>query len=441
MNDNIDDNRDILLKIFRFLSAKGGEIMVNNHVLCIDLKSFYASVECVDRGLNPMAIPLVVADKSHGNGSIVLAVSPYLRKKGIPSRLRIYELPNQDDIVFARPRMSRYLQVSAQIINLILDFVSQDDLHVYSIDECFIDVTHYLKYFDCTVDDLASRIQNRIYTETGLTSTIGIGPNMLIAKIAMDVESKHTLSNIAHWTYDDIPTKLWKIAPLSKMWGIGHRLEKKLNGLGMYCVGDIAKYPKNFLSEKLGIIGEQLHNHSHGIDNSNIREKYIPQDESLTSGQVFMRDYKKNEIPLIIRETLDDLLLRLACKKKLCKSVSLGIGYSKPEHGGFYHQLRFDNYTDSYQIILNALMRIFNKHIKNYPIRKLSIVLGNIKKKDYYQLDIFSNPKQDLKKRKLFFALASIKDKYGNNAILRTSAKLNHSNIEHRHNLIGGHHK
>lgn len=415
--------------------------MINHSILCIDMKSFYASVECVDRGLNPLSTPLVVADKSHGDGSIILAVSPYLKKLGIPSRLRIYELPNKNNIVFARPRMKRYLEVSSMIVNILLDYVNEDDLHVYSIDECFIDVTHYLRFFNCSSEELANKIKQHIFDEFGLISTIGIGPNMLLAKVAMDVEAKHSSNQIAHWDYDDVSTKLWKIFPLSKMWGIGRNYEKKLNSLGIYTVGDLACYPQELLSKKFGIMGEQLHNHANGIDDTNIREKYISKETSLTSGQVFLRDYSYKELPLIIKESLDDLMIRLHKQNKLCKRVGLFISYSKESHRSLSHQVQLDAFCDDSNKIYDAIMSIFYQYVEDLPIRRLSIVLGNIKHCDYYQLDLLSDFNVEEKRHKLFNTIMIIKQKYGNNAILRTSAKLPSSNIEYRHSLIGGHHK
>ncbi len=200
---------------------------LHRHILCIDLKSFYASVECAVRQLDPFKTPLVVADAGRGGGSIVLAVSPYLKTLGIPSRLRFYELPTDLGIIVAKPRMRLYLEYSAKIIEIYLKFISEDDLYVYSIDEAFLDVTEYLSYYKMTDTELAKKILAAIYEETKLFATVGIGPNMLISKLALDIESKKAPDFIAKWNYDSIPEKLWPIQPLSEMWGIGYRMEKK----------------------------------------------------------------------------------------------------------------------------------------------------------------------------------------------------------------------
>lgn len=414
---------------------------MNKHsILCIDLKSFYASVECVDRGLDPFLYPLVVADKERGSGSIVLAVSPYLKSFGVPSRLRIFELP-KFDIIFAKPRMKRYLEISAKIISIYLDYVGEDDIHVYSIDECFLDVTHYLKFHNCSSEELALKIKKRIYEEFLLTCTIGIGENMLLAKLSMDIEAKHTANGIAYWSKEDIKTKLWPIKPLSKMWGIGKNYEKKLNKLGIYTIGDLACYPKKLLIDKFGIMGGQLHEHANGIDESNIRHKYIPNEESISSGQVFFEDYYSHQIPLIIQEMLDDLLLRLIYQQKFCLSVSLSIAYSKDFGGGFTSSKVLPTFCDDFATIYRYLLSIFDKKIENKPIRSITISLNRLIKSSYYQPNLLESFKDQEKKRRLLFTIAKIKNKYGNNAILRANSKLEYSNIYNRHNLIGGHNK
>ena len=415
--------------------------MEQRYFLCIDLKSFYASVECVDRGLNPFSIPLVVADKERGSGSIVLAVSPYLRNKGIPSRLRVYELPKDEDIIFATPRMNRYLEMSAKVVSIFLDYVGEDDLHIYSIDESFLDVTHYLKFHNSSVVSLAKQIKRRIYKELGLTCTIGIGDNMLLAKIAMDIESKKTQDGIAYWTKEDVPTKLWSIYPLTKFWGIGPRLEKKLNALGILNLYDLAHYPKKLLVDAFGIIGGQLHDHANGIDNTNIREKHYVTDESLTSGQVLFRDYTIDEVPLLIREMLDDLHLRMVYQRKVCSGVSLSVGYSKFEESGFSHQMALITDTDNVDILYDALMNIFNKYKKNKPVRRITIVLQKTHHCTFYQTSLFLDERHEAKKRNLLYTIAKIKHKYGQNAVLRGTSLLESSNIKNRHNLVGGHRK
>ncbi|MFA6649132.1 MAG: excinuclease ABC subunit A, partial [Candidatus Izemoplasmatales bacterium] len=201
------------------------EYQIHRNILCIDLKSFYASVECALLGLDPFTTPLVVADLSRGGGSIILAVSPYLKQFGIPGRLRIFELPKNMKIIFQKPRMEKYLEYSTKIVEIYMRFVAEEDLYVYSIDEVFMDFTEYKKIYQKTDIEIAKMILKAIYDETKITATCGIGPNMLLAKLALDIESKKAPDFIAEWTYDNFKEKLWQVTPLSEMWGIGHNTE------------------------------------------------------------------------------------------------------------------------------------------------------------------------------------------------------------------------
>ena len=186
-------------------------LYINRNIMCIDLKSFFASCECIERGLDPFKVPLVVANPNQGNGAITLAITPKLKAQGIPSRVRLYDIPKNIKYEIVPPRMKLYINKSKEVVNIYLDYVSSDDLHIYSIDECFLDVTNYLKMYKKTDYELAEEILNTIYKKTGLTATCGIGPNLLLAKVAMDIEAKKYKNGIAKWTYNDIEEKLWQI--------------------------------------------------------------------------------------------------------------------------------------------------------------------------------------------------------------------------------------
>ncbi len=413
--------------------------MEKNVIFCIDFKSFYASCECIDRGLNPHSTKLVVADKERGQGTIVLAVSPYLKTFGVPSRLRVFELPKDNEIIFAKPRMSRYLELSSRAISIFLDYVNKDDLHVYSVDESFLNITPYLYLYKKTPVQLAKEIKQRIFKELGLDVTIGIGPNLFLAKVALDNEAKTKSSQIAHWTMEDVKTKLQNIKPLSKIWSIGRQMEKKLNSMGIYSLKDVSSTPKEIFIKKFGIIGGELHDHSNGIDTSNIREKYIVDNHSITVGQMLFKDYHINDVPILIREMLDDLMIRLRNEKSLTKRVSLSIKYSKPFNGGFSRQTQLINYTDDVDIIYNSLILLYDKFVIDLPIRGISISLSNLLISPYYQPTLFEDITLQEKKRRLMNTLDSIKRKYGDNSIFRGNQLLEASTALQRHNLIGGH--
>lgn len=414
----------------------------NRHILCIDLKSFFASCECVERGIDPFKVPLVVANKEQGNGAITLAVTPYLKKQGVPSRGRLYDINPNIKYKIVSPHMKLYIRKSKEVVSIYLDYVAQEDLHIYSIDECFLDVTNYLNLYKKTDYELAVDIINTIYKKTHLTATCGIGPNLLLAKVAMDVEAKHTSNGIAKWTIEDVPTKLWKIKPLSKMWGIGPRMEKKLNILNIYSVGDLANYDKFKLKDKFGVIGLELWYHANGIDNSKISDwQDIDEDKSYSHSQVLFKDYDGDNIKLIIAEMVEVLTRRLRSNNKQTTILGLGIRYSKDIDGGFYHSLKLENPTDSNKEITNTCYMIFERYYINLPIRKVSISCGGLVKKTHQQLSLFSSLNETEKETQVNKAIDEIKDKYGKNSLIKASNLLEDSTARERNEKIGGHHE
>lgn len=413
---------------------------MDRNIICIDLKSFFASCECIERNLNPFTTPLVVAEPNR-QGAITLAVTPYMKKLGIKSRGRIFEIPKKITYITARPRMSLYIKKSTEVVNIYLDYVSKEDLHIYSIDECFLDVTDYLKLYKKTTKELAIDIMNKVYEKTRLCATAGIGPNLLLAKVAMDIEAKHNKDFIAEWTYDDIKTKLWNITPLSDMWGIGKRMEKKLNDMGLNKIGDIANYNKLKLKERFGIIGEELWYHANGIDLSKISDfKKNAKEKSISNSQVLYKDYYNNDVTLIIREILNLLLKRLRKESLLTKHVTLHIAYSRNVGGDFTVSKKLEQETNDESEIYKVLIGIFNSYYEeNVPVRKVAISLSKLEKNNHVQLNLFSNVKDIDNKAKLNNVIDEINEKYGSNSVLKATSLLSISTIRDRNNKIGGH--
>lgn len=414
--------------------------MNERNILCIDLKSFFASVECVERNLDPFTTPLIVADPSRKGGAITLAVTPYMKTLGVPSRGRVFEIPKNIKYITAPPRMSLYVKKSKEVINCFLDFVSKEDMHVYSIDEAFLDVTDYLKLYKMDDVTLAKTIMARIKEKTGLTSTCGIGPNLLLAKVALDIESKHSPDFIAKWTYEDVKTKLWNITPLDEMWGIGSKTMKKLNDLGIYKVGDINKYSKDFYKKRFGVLGEELYLHANGIDNSNIKDDtYEIKNKSYGLSQILYKDYTPEEAILIIKEMCETICKRLRNNKKVCGVVGFGIGYSRSVGGGFYHSKKLSESTDNENVIFSVCKSIYDSYIEEEPIRKVSISLGKITDNNYVQLNLFEEVNETI--NEIPIVVDEINKKFGDNAILKASSLLNYSTIKMRNKKMGGHNK
>ena len=412
---------------------------MNRNIMCIDLKSFFASVECVERGIDGFTTPLVVANPSQGNGAITLAITPYLKKLGIASRSRLYDIPKKIKYQIVPPRMSLYIKYSKKVVDVYLSFVAEEDILVYSIDECFLDVTNYLKMYKKTDYALAEEILKKVYEQTGLTANCGIGPNMLLAKVAMDTEAKKYKNGIAKWIYEDVKTKLWEITPLSKMWGIGKNMQRNLNNMGLYKVGDVAQYDKQILQKKFGIMGEELWNHTNGIDESRIQDfKELSQDKSFSHSQVLFKDYDEKNIKIIITEMIDLLGARLRKNHKETSVIGFGIGYSKNVGGGFYHSIKTVP-TDQEKDILNICLMIFDKYYEYLPIRKVSIACAGLIDKKGHQLNLFETAKQVEKHDKITNTLDEIKDRFGKNSIVKASALYEDSTAIERNKKIGGH--
>ena len=414
--------------------------MKNRTIAVIDLKAFYSYVECLDRGLDPWNTPLVVADKDRGTNTIVLSVSPYLKKFGIPSRCRIKELPKKFKYIYAVPRMERYLEKSAEVISVLYHFVSKDDVHVYSIDEAFVDLTSYLNYYKKTPLQMVGMIINQIKEDTGLQATAGIGDNFFLAKVALDIYAKKEKNGIARITNSEIKEKLWPITPLSKVWSIGARTEAKLNSLNIFTVKDIATSDIDFLKIKFGVIGEQLWRHANGIDEADIHEKYEPKEKSLSLGQVLFRDYQAKETITIIREMVDELASRLREQKKMTRVIGLYIGYSKNK-GGFARRATLLSATDDTKVLLETILELYNKHVSDLPIRHISISFGGLTNASHQQLNIFEDEEEQNNRRNLQKALDLLHKKYGKNSVLRASAFLEESTVKERNEFIGGHRK
>ena len=412
------------------------------NILCIDLKSFFASCECIDRGLDPFKVPIVVANPKQGNGAITLAVTPYLKKQGVASRSRLYDIPKNIKYTIVPPRMRLYIEKSKEVVGIYLDYVAKEDLHVYSIDECFLDVTDYLKLYKKSDYELAEEILEKIENQTGLTATCGIGPNLLLAKVAMDTEAKKYKNGIAKWTYEDVENKLWSITPLSKMWGIGSRMEKNLNNLGIYSVGDLAKYDVFKLKDKFGVMGRELWNHANGIDLSRIADfKVQAKDKSYSHSQVLFKDYNEENIRIIISEMAEMLAARLRQNNKQTTVIGFGISYSKEINSGFYHSLKLDAPSDSSKEITKYCNIIFDRYYDFEPIRKVSISCGGLISKKGVQLNLFEEYATIRKEEKINEAIDDIKDKFGKNSLIKASNLLPDSTAIERNTKIGGHHE
>ncbi|WP_055039543.1 DNA methylase [Roseburia inulinivorans] len=503
-----------------------------NHIyIAIDLKSFYASVECRERDLDPLTTNLVVADAERTEKTICLAVSPSLKVYGIPGRARLFEvvqrvkevnqersqkLPKRmfegsscfsDELkehpelsvtyVTAKPRMALYMKYSTQIYDIYLRYIAPEDMHVYSIDEVFMDVTHYLNTYHMTAKELASRMILDVMQETGITATAGIGTNLYLCKVAMDIVAKHVapdangvrIAELDEMTYRKL---LWSHRPLTDFWRVGHGYRKKLEEAGLYTMGDIARcsigeewdyYNEELLYKMFGINAELLIDHAWGYEPVTIADimGYKPETNSIGSGQVLHCPYDFEKTKLIVREMTDALVLDLVEKQLVTDQIVLDIGYdienlTNPDIRKKYHgEVKADRYgrfvpkhahgtanldtkTSSTAKIMDAVLDLYERIVdKNLLVRRVSVTANRVvdehmvsNETEFTQMDLFTDyqtlaEKQKAeqarmeKERRLQEVMLSVKKKYGKNAMLKGTNLQEGATMIDRNNQIGGH--
>lgn len=505
--------------------------MKNRTYIAIDLKSFYASVECMERGLDPLTTNLVVADASRTEKTICLAVSPSLKAHGIPGRPRLFEVvqkvkevnalrlqkapgrvfssasyndielkssPNISlDYIIAPPRMAHYIEYSTQIYNTYLKYIAPEDIHVYSIDEVFIDATNYLYTYNLSGRELATKMIMDVIKTTGITATAGIGTNLYLCKIAMDIQAKHTKADkngvrVAELDEMSYRKLLWSHRPLTDFWRVGKGYAKKLEEQGLFTMGDIARcslgkatdyYNEDLLYKMFGINAELLIDHAWGWEPCTIADikAYKPSTNSISSGQVLQCAYTFNKAKLIVREMTDLLVLDLVDKKLVTDQLVLTIGYdvenlTNPEIKKSYKgKITTDNYgrsvpksahgsinldrqTSSTKLIMDAIMELFDRIVdKNLLIRRVNIAANHVvdedtvqKTNNFEQLDLFTDYEaikeekeeeeaQLAREKKMQKAMLQIKKKYGKNAILKGMNLEEGATTLDRNKQIGGH--
>ena len=496
--------------------------MASKAYIAIDLKSFYASVECVDRGLDPLDTNLVVADPTRTEKTICLAVSPSLKSYGIPGRARLFEAiqkvrevnaqrkykapghsfshesyfhselikdPSTElTFITAPPRMAHYMEVSTRIYNVYLKYIAPEDIHVYSIDEVFIDATDYLKTYGMTPRELAMKMVLDVLETTGITATAGIGTNLYLCKIAMDIYAKHCVPDkngvrIAELDEMSYRRILWNHRPLTDFWRVGRGISKKLEEHGMYTMGDVARcsvgresdyYNEDLLYKLFGVNAELLIDHAWGWEPTEISDikSYRPESSSLSSGQVLQEPYEFSKAKLVLKEMADLLSLELVSKRIVTDQIVLTVGYDieslKKSYSGAVETDRYGRkipktahssenigrYTSSTKLICETAMKLFDRIVdKELLVRRMYIVANHIitendaeKEREYVQLNLFSDTgkqeaeENELKKEKdMQKAILKIKSKYGKNSIVKGMNLKEGATALERNRQIGGH--
>ena len=407
-------------------------------ILCIDAKSFFASVEAVRRGLDPLEAYIAVVSDVSRAGAIVLASSPRVKSEyHIKTGNRLFEIPKRSPIMVVEPNMALYIDVNQAIQNIFRRFVTDEDLHVYSIDESLLDVTASHTLFG-PAEAIAEAILKMVKDELGLIVTIGIGDNPLLAKLALDNEAKKRPPWIAKWTYDMVPETVWKIQPLTAFWGISRGYDQKLKRMGIYTIEALAHANPLLLQKSLGVIGLQLYYHAWGLDASIISQKERPRSKSYSKNQILMRDYYlQAEILMIIKEMVGDVCARLRKHQEKCQEVYVGIGYSdRSLQLGFTARIKLIRPEHSTEIISEAARQEFSKRWQGEPVRSVNITVGKIVSQEVEQLELFYEGED--KKHAMDRAVDDLRKRFGKKTIFYAGSMAGGTFLE-RADYVGGH--
>lgn len=446
----------------------------------VDIKSFYASVECVKRNLNPLTTSLCVMSRSDNSYGLTLASSPTFKKVfgkenigrardlpfDIKTRKFSFENAQRQNIKITKdyikhvekwasktlivpPRMALYIEENLKIQKVFQKFAPSKEVHPYSIDEAFIDLTGSLNYFvpdkDMTrrdkLDLVSARIQNEIWKKTGVYSSVGMSnSNPLLAKLALDNEAKNTKSMRANWSYEDVETKVWAIENLTDFWGIGSRTAKRLNKLGIKSIKDLANSNPDRLKKEFGIIGLQLWFHANGVDESKVSVPYKTKSKGYGNSQILPRDYKKQEeIEIVLREMAEQVAVRIRKRNKKTGQVSIYIGFSYGEDRSSIKTQRAISPTNSTKRLGDIVISLFRDRYRGGAIRRIGVSYGKLVDDSYLSYTLFDDIEEIQKMEKLDQSIDRIRNKFGYTSVLSANSLLEGSRVLERSKLIGGH--
>ena len=411
--------------------------------ICIDLKSFYASVECVARGLDPMTTNLVVADPERTEKTICLAITPAMKALGIRNRCRVFEIPKHVQYVTAPPRMQKYIDTAAEIYGVYLKYIAKEDIHVYSIDEAFMDVTDYLALYRISARELGQRIMDDIYRTTGAPAACGVGTNLYLAKIALDITAKHSPDFIGELDEESYRRTLWRHKPLTDFWRVGSGIARRLEPYGIRTMQDIAEADEELLYHLFGVDAELLIDHAWGVEPVTIADirKYRSHSKCISSGQVLSCDYSYDKGLLIVKEMMDLLCLELVEKNLVTKSVTLYAGYSnRLDVPAAHGTASLDAETNSDVMLIPAITALYKRIVNPaYGIRRVNITCNNVVQEEYRQYNLFTDAQVLTRNHKMQEAVIHIKNRYGKDAILKGMNYEEGAMTRERNHQIGGH--
>lgn len=425
-----------------------------SHVyICIDLKSFYASVECADLGLDPFTTNLVVADTSRGPGTICLAVSPALKALGVGGRPRLFQIPKNLSFRAVQPHMRRYMEVSAQIYSIYLRFIAREDIHVYSIDECFIDAGPYLTLYHTDARGIARMLMDAVYQETHICATAGIGPNLFLCKVALDVLAKHEPSHMGELDEQSFKQRIWHHRPITDIWQIGPGIARSLAHLGAFDLAGVAALDEAMLYRTFGVNARHLIDHAWGIEPCTIAEiqNYQPAQHSISAGQVLIRPYTPEEARTIALEMTDEIVLDLIEKRLATGQLSLWIGYEMSaedwemlthRHGpGASISHKLVRHTYSREELMATVGALFDTAVDPArKIKRLGLCAAALVPAQDSELTLFTDVEAERQERNLMEAALAVRNRFGKNALIRGRSLRPEATGCERNAQIGGHH-
>ena len=409
----------------------------------IDMKSFFASVECAERGLDAMTTDLVVADEERTDRTICLAVSPSLKANGVKNRCRLYEIPKNLEYIIAKPRMKKYIEYAGEIYAIYLKYIDKSDIHVYSIDECILDVTDYLKLYKLRAKEFAKKLMTEIWERLGIPSSAGIGSNMYLAKIALDITAKHSEDRIGWLTEDKFKKTLWRHRPITDFWGISVGTRDRLARFGIHDMEGIANASEDLLYEEFGVNAELLIDHAHGRESCLMCDikNYKSKSKSISNSQILPCNYPYEKAKIILKEMIQEGCYRLARDHYSTNLLHIYLSFGDEFKIGAKGTLRMHETTNLYSIIGKYADELFDRIYKdkNREVRRIAYDFGDLVSESAEQYDLFTDINQVEKEKKLVFSVLSIKEKYGKNAVLKGLDLKEDATQKERNNMVGGH--
>ena len=409
---------------------------------CIDMKSFYASVECAERNLNPFETNLVVADTTRGKNALCLAISPKMKALGVKNRCRLSEIPRNVQFEIAMPRMQLYIEYTADIYALYLNYFAPEDIHVYSIDESFIDVTEYLTMYHTDAKTFAKKLMNEIASTTHIPSTVGIGTNLYLAKIALDITAKKSRDHIGYLNEKLYRDTLWDHKPITDFWQIARGTQRRLERYGIETMRGIAEFPQEVLYKCFGINAELLIDHAWGRESCRMSDikNYRSKSHSVSFSQILPRDYNYADARVVMTEMVQSGCLELMRRHVIAGKVWIGIGYSGDQHEFSHGAKRLNNATALVSNIMPTAMEIFDRVAEQrIPIRRLGLSFGNVCDEGCEGYDLFTDWEAIDREKTRERTVLEIKERFGKNAILRGNNFFAAGTQRERNEMIGGH--